>query len=46
VNVQFTKSGNVVDEVKLRVVYVTPSSQTEGSEDGSPGSLSYQEVSP
>jgi hypothetical protein len=40
----FTKSGNVVDEVKLRVVYVTPSSQTEGSEDGSPGSLSYQEA--
>jgi hypothetical protein len=43
---QFTKeSGNVVDEVKLKVVYVPPSSQTEGSEDGSPGSLSYQEVS-
>ncbi|TVU29041.1 hypothetical protein EJB05_20583, partial [Eragrostis curvula] len=41
----FTKqSGNVVDEVKLKVVYVTPSSQTEGSEDGSPGSLSYQET--
>ncbi|TVU23180.1 hypothetical protein EJB05_30214, partial [Eragrostis curvula] len=42
----FTKeSGNVVDEVKLKVVDVTPSSQTEGSEDGSPGSLSYQETS-
>ncbi|GJN21701.1 hypothetical protein PR202_gb09205 [Eleusine coracana subsp. coracana] len=41
----FTKeSGNVVDEVKLKVVYVTPSSITEGSEDGSPGSLSYQEA--
>ncbi|TVU33592.1 hypothetical protein EJB05_25417 [Eragrostis curvula] len=41
----FTKeSYNVVDEVKLKVVDVTPSSQTEGSEDGSPGSLSYQEV--
>ncbi|KAL6911723.1 hypothetical protein ACP4OV_000528 [Aristida adscensionis] len=40
----FTKeSGNVVDEVKLKVVYVTPS-VTEGSEDGSPGSLSYQET--
>jgi hypothetical protein len=43
---QFTKeSGIVVDEVKLKVVYVPPSSQTEGSEDGSPGSLSYQVVS-
>ncbi|GJM85666.1 hypothetical protein PR202_ga02138 [Eleusine coracana subsp. coracana] len=41
----FTKeSGNLVDEVKLKVVYVTPSSITEGSEDGSPGSLSYQEI--
>ncbi|KAL6633888.1 hypothetical protein ACP70R_026559 [Stipagrostis hirtigluma subsp. patula] len=40
----FTKeSGNVVEEVKLKVVYLTPSS-FEGSEDGSPGSLSYQEV--
>lgn len=43
--VQFTKeSGNVVDEVKLRVTYVAPSSQSEGFEDGSPGSLSYQKV--
>ncbi|TVU28782.1 hypothetical protein EJB05_20315, partial [Eragrostis curvula] len=41
----FTKeSGNVVDEVKLKVVDVTPSSQTEGSEDGSSCSLSYQKV--
>ncbi|CAL5056884.1 unnamed protein product [Urochloa decumbens] len=40
----FTKdSGNVVDEVKLKVVYITPSTQSEGFEDGSPGSLSYQE---
>ncbi|KAJ1280167.1 hypothetical protein BS78_04G210700 [Paspalum vaginatum] len=40
----FTKeSGNVVDEVKLKVVYVTPSSQSEGFEDGYPGSLNYQE---
>ncbi|WVZ74434.1 hypothetical protein U9M48_022613 [Paspalum notatum var. saurae] len=39
----FTKeSGNVVDEVKLKVVYVTPSSQSEGYEDGHPGSLNYQ----
>ncbi|XP_062222630.1 vesicle-associated protein 1-1-like isoform X2 [Phragmites australis] len=41
----FTKeSGNVVDEVRLKVVYVTPSSINEGSEDGSLGSLSYQEA--
>lgn len=40
----FTReSGNVVDEVKLKVVYVSPSSQSEGFEDGYPGSLSYQE---
>ncbi|KAF8692979.1 hypothetical protein HU200_039345 [Digitaria exilis] len=40
----FTKqSGNVVDEVKLKVVYVTPHPRNEGFEDGSPGSLSYQE---
>nr|CAB3450497.1 unnamed protein product [Digitaria exilis] len=34
---------NVVDEVKLKVVYVTPHPRNEGFEDGSPGSLSYQE---
>jgi len=40
----FTKeSGNVVDEVKLKVVYLTPSTQSEGFEDGSAGSLNYQE---
>lgn len=41
----FTKdSGNIVDEVKLKVVYVAPSSsQSEGFEDGNLGSLSYQE---
>ncbi|CAN6245304.1 unnamed protein product [Urochloa humidicola] len=37
------ESGNVVDEVKLKVVYTTPSIQSEGFEDGSPGSLNYQE---
>ncbi|CAO2046779.1 unnamed protein product, partial [Urochloa humidicola] len=37
------ESGNVVDEVKLKVVYITPSTQSEGFEDGSPGSLNYQE---
>jgi hypothetical protein len=57
--VQFTKeSGNVMDEVKLKVVYVPPpkppSPVHEGSEEGSPprASLSegsnfiYQEVRP
>ncbi|XP_066319000.1 vesicle-associated protein 1-2-like isoform X3 [Miscanthus floridulus] len=41
----FTKdSGNIVDEVKLKAVYVAPSSsQSEGYEDGNLGSLSYQE---
>ncbi|PWZ04685.1 Vesicle-associated protein 1-2 [Zea mays] len=41
----FTKdSGNVVEEVKLKVVYVAPSSsQSERFEDGNLGSLSYQE---
>ncbi|KAG2582193.1 hypothetical protein PVAP13_6KG092000, partial [Panicum virgatum] len=40
----FTKeSGNVVDEVKLKVVYLTPSTQSEGFEDGSAVSLNYQE---
>ncbi|KAL5665975.1 hypothetical protein ACJX0J_026083, partial [Zea mays] len=41
----FTKdSGNIVDEVKLKVVYTAPSSsQSEGFEDGNLGSLSYQE---
>lgn len=41
----FTKdSGNIVDEVKLKVVYVArSSSQSEGYEDGNLGSLSYQE---
>lgn len=34
-----------MDEVKLKVVYVVPSSsQSEGFEDGNLGSLSYQEV--
>jgi len=41
----FTKdSGNIVDEVKLKVVYTAPSSsQSKGFEDGNLGSLSYQE---
>ncbi|KAG0534943.1 hypothetical protein BDA96_04G323300 [Sorghum bicolor] len=41
----FTKdSGNIVDEVKLKVVYLAQSSsQSEGYEDGNLGSLSYQE---
>ncbi|PWZ27894.1 Vesicle-associated protein 1-2 [Zea mays] len=41
----FTKdSGNIVDEVKLKVVYTAPSSsQNEGFEDGNLDSLSYQE---
>jgi hypothetical protein len=34
-----------VEEVKLKVVYVAPSSsQSERFEDGNLGSLSYQEV--
>ncbi|PWZ16287.1 Vesicle-associated protein 1-1 [Zea mays] len=38
-------SGNIVDEVKLKVVYTAPSSsQSEGFEDGNLGSLSYQEL--
>jgi len=28
----------------LKVVYLTPSTQSEGFEDGSAGSLNYQEV--
>uniref|UniRef100_A0A453P641 MSP domain-containing protein n=2 Tax=Aegilops tauschii subsp. strangulata TaxID=200361 RepID=A0A453P641_AEGTS len=44
----FTKeSGNVVDEVKLQVVYAPPSKPTsvnEGSDQESLGSWSYQEV--
>ena len=56
---QFTKeSGNVVDEVKLKVVYVPPpkppSPVREGSEEGSSprasmsdgSNLNYQEVRP